>query len=113
MRPGQITPNAFEQALLAHMAERDPRIREAVRDLHVLSREFTGAGSYTTFLCEVPAEAERWHTGLNVLVTVPGVPSGLGAELFFRGARPDFLEIYTHGDELWDGVYDGFEIVVD
>jgi hypothetical protein len=48
-----------------------------------------------------------------VLVTVPGVPSGLGAELFFRGARPDFLEIYTHGDELWDGVYDGFEIVVD
>src|SRR5690606_1594025 len=39
-------------------------------------------------------------------VAVSGVPSGLGAVLFCRGLRPDFLEIFTYGEEHWGGTYD-------
>jgi hypothetical protein len=41
---------------------------------------------------------------------MPGVPNGLGAVLFCEGGKPQLLEVYTHGSELWDGVHDGFEL---
>ncbi len=34
----------------------------------------------------------------------------LGAILFCRGDHPICLELYTYGDEYWDGVYDGYSI---
>ena len=41
---------------------------------------------------------------------MPGVPNGMGAVLFCKGNRPHFLEVYTYGDDRWEGVYDGFAI---
>src|SRR5262245_6207298 len=40
----------------------------------------------------------------------PGVPNGMGAVLFCRGGRLQFLEVFAYGDDHWAGVYDGFAI---
>ena len=47
---------------------------------------------------------------LDAVISVPGVPNGLGAILFCIGSHPNVLEIYTFGDEHWDGLYEGFLI---
>jgi hypothetical protein len=52
MRPGQVTPNEFELAILERLASKELSIRGAIAQLHVLSREFTGVGSFTNFACE-------------------------------------------------------------
>lgn len=55
MRPGQITPNDFEVAILERMAERIPSIQPLIAQLHVISREFTCVDSHTTFDCQKSA----------------------------------------------------------
>ena len=109
MRPGQLEPNEFETALLKRFATQDPSL--SIDSLHVLSREFTGVGSFTKFLCGGPGET-KWDRDLKLgaIISMPGVPSGLGAVLFCTGNQPTCLEIYTFGDEYWDGVYDGFAV---
>ena len=60
LRPGQSTPNDFETAILERIALDNPSLREHFGRLHVLSREFTGVGSYTNFrIPEVDAQATR------------------------------------------------------
>ncbi len=111
MRPGQIKPNDFELAILERLASKEPSLLGAVGQLHVLSREFTGVGSYTNFACEDSSDnAPDKLVGLDGLITMPGVPNGLGAVLFCKGNRPHFLEVFTYGDDHWEGVYDGFAI---
>src|SRR4051812_3525581 len=111
MRPGQIKPNEFELAILERLARKEPFLRGSFGQLHVLSREFTGVGSFTTFACEVlPADAPRQQIGLDAIITVPSVPTGMGAVLFCTAGVPHCLEGYTYGNERWDGVYDGFAI---
>jgi hypothetical protein len=76
----------------------------------VLSREFTGVGSYTNFACdESPADAPEQQIVLDGLITMPGVAHGMSAVLFCKGGRPKCLEVVTY-DGHWDGVYDGFVI---
>ena len=111
MRPGQIKPNEFELAILEHLARKEPSIRASFGQLHVLSREFTGVGSFTTFACEkLSADASRQQINLEALIKMPGVPNGLGAVLFCRAGMPHCLEVYTYGNDQWEGVYDGFAI---
>jgi hypothetical protein len=57
MRPGQLEPNEFEIALLKGFAAQDPSL--CLDSLHVLSREFTGVGSFTKFLCDGSGET-KW-----------------------------------------------------
>lgn len=108
MRPGQIKPNDFELAILERIA---PSIGASARQLHVLSREFTGAGSFTNFKCDesVPGLPDR-QLLLDVPIHMPGVANGMGAVLFCKGDQPKCLEVFTYGDDHWDGVYDGFSI---
>jgi len=108
MHPGQIQPNELEVAILRNIAAAVPSINDSLRQLHVLSREFTGVGSFTKFNCSV-SDAER-HVTLGGLIRVPGVPNGLGAVLWLKGNYPVTLEIYAFGDELWEGTYEGFSI---
>jgi hypothetical protein len=108
MRPGQLEPNEFEIAILSSFAQREPALARHIQQLHVLSREFTGVGSFTRFQYE-GAEPER-HLVLDAQIHVPGPDNGLGAILFSRGDHPICLELYTYGDKHWDGVYDGYSI---
>jgi hypothetical protein len=110
-RPGQIKPNEFELAILERMAAESPALLACMRNLHVLSREFTGVGSYTKFRCEDKgAQTSLQPIGLGDLIIVPGVQSGMGAVLFWQGDQPKCLETYTFGAELWDGVFEGFHM---
>jgi hypothetical protein len=109
MRPGQLEPNEFEMALLKHFAAQDPAL--LIDGLHVLSRKFTGVGSFTNFLCHGSAEVKWDRTvDLDATIVMPGVPNGLGAVLFCTGRHPNMLEIYTYGSERWEGLYDGFAL---
>jgi len=111
MRPGQITVNEFERAILDRIAARYPSVLPLIRAPHVLSREFTGAGSFTTFKpSPQPLDLSDGHYSSDDLLLVPGVPSGLGATLHIRAAEPPCLEIYTYGTELWDGTFNGFRV---
>jgi hypothetical protein len=109
MRPGQTDVNEFELAILSNLAEEKPSLRQLMPKLRVLSREFTGVGSYTTFMCSASApDLGNERIGLNKLIVMPGVPNGMGAVLFCEAGKPHTLETYTYGTELWDGVYTGF-----
>jgi len=111
MRPGQVKPNELELAILEQLAIKEPSMRGSIGHLHVLSREFTGVGSFTTFACEESAaEAPDRRVGLDDPIKMPGVPNGMGAVLFCRGDSPQCLEVFTYGDDHWEGVYDGFAI---
>jgi hypothetical protein len=112
MRPGQLNINALELAILQHMAVANPSLALLIPKLHVLSREFTGVGSYTNF--RHPNDSPDTPDGrvsLDGLITVPGVRNGLGSILFLKNGLPLCLEIYSHGEDLWDGLYDGFAFV--
>jgi len=111
IRPGQLEPNAFERAILARIADAHPSLLPGVAHLQVLSRKFTGVGSFTNFLRQEtgPEELERRHYSMNGTITMPGVPNGMGAVLFCNGEHPDCLEIFAY-DGHWDGVHTGFSI---
>jgi len=108
MRPGLLQPNELEQAILDRIAKDESWLQMPAAGLHVLSREFTGVGGYTKFLCDLPESANDPHPGLKPEIRLPKVPSGMGAVLWCRANQPSCLEVYTYGDELWDGTYEGF-----
>jgi hypothetical protein len=110
-RPGQLAPNALELAILERIAAKNPSLCPYLGHLHVLSREFTGVGSYTNFRSdESSADVADQQLSLDELIVMPNVQNGMGAILFCRSGRPKCLEMYTHGNDLWDGVFDGFVI---
>ena len=111
MKPGQLTPNDFETAILERLSLSNPALKTFIGKLHVLSREFTGVGSYTSFTCpEGSDDLGNQSIGLEALIKMPKVENGMGAILFCESGKPSCLEVYTHGDEHWDGEFDGFDV---
>jgi len=108
MRPGQLEPNDFEMAILRRMAVSEPWLAKCLDHLHVLSREFTGVGCFTNFKSVGDLGPRERLVGLRGFIKMPGVPHGLFATLFCQDTDPVCLEIASCGDDLWDGVYDGF-----
>jgi hypothetical protein len=108
--PASTQANALELAILARLSVAGVPV-DASR-LNVVSREITGAGSYTTFAtADPPPELRRDRVGLDdVLIQVPGVPNGLGAVLWLNNELPLCLEIYTYGGDSWDGSFEGFSL---
>jgi hypothetical protein len=109
MRPGQLTPNDFEIALLGQLSADNANFRLSPSELHVVSREFTGVGSFTNFLVKGQAKVPRQVFSMSGSVSIPGLKYGLGVVAFYEGDRLT-LETYSSGDEHWDGVFDGFAI---
>jgi hypothetical protein len=109
--PGQLAPNELELATLERIAAKNPSLRPYFGNLHVLSRGFTGVGSYTNFRSdESSGDVGDQRLSLGQLIIMPKVKNGMGAILFCRGGQPKCLEMYTHGNDLWDGIFDGFVI---
>ena len=109
MRPGQLHPNVLEHALLDRLASEHPDAQITVPDLHVLSRTFTGVGSFTEFLVKGQPPVPRRVLGSSAHVTIPSLQYGLGVVAFREGDRLT-LETFAFGDETWDGVFDGFVV---
>ena len=107
--PTSTQANALELAILARLSVAGAPVDAS--DLSVVSREITGAGSYTTFAtADPPPGMWRDRVGLDVLIEVPGVPNGLGAVLWLNNDLPLCLEIYTYGGESWDGSFEGYSL---
>jgi hypothetical protein len=110
MPPGQSQPNELEKAILERIAHDEPWLVFPVGGLRVLSREFTGVGGYTTFVGDLPERTDDPHPGLKPLIRLPAVPNGMGAVLWCRANRPSCLELFTYGEDRWDGTYEGFSL---
>ena len=111
MRPGQLEPNEFEFALLSRFADQEPSIRAYLERLHVLSREFTGMGSFAWFLCdESNAQKHDRHVGLDALIRMPTAPNGMGAVLFCKSEQPECLEVHSYSGFQcnWPVSHDGY-----
>ena len=112
MRPGQITTNELETAILECIAKDHEALATFLGNLHVISREFTGVCSCTTFADgKASPSLPNGYLSLDAQIELPGLPFGLGAHLACEGGFPKFLEIFTYGTELWDGNYIGFSLV--
>jgi hypothetical protein len=111
MKPGQLEPNEFESAILKRLTHQEAWIGDSAQRLHVLSREFTGVGSFTRFhfIDSAVLDLDR-QVCLDALIRMPGVADGMGAVLFCKGNQLDCLEVYINGDAHWDGIYEGFAI---
>ena len=107
MRPGQLTPNELEAEVLGVIAKTDQALEQAVDQLHVLSRTYTGVGSFTTFACS--SDEPQRDISLGKHIQIPGLSHGLGAVLFLKGNEPCTLEIYAYG-ENWDGTIEGYAL---
>ena len=115
MTPGQLTPNEFELAILQRIGAGHPALLPFIPKLHVMSRKYTGVGSFTDFLVErdsPPSHPDLGDQalGLDAELILPGVPNGMGAVLFCTAGCPNCLETYTYGADKWDGTFEGFSL---
>ncbi len=117
LRPGQLKPNELEMAILERIVANNPGLKLDLPRLHVLSRKYTGVGSFTEFLTShshttPPAAGTVARHTVRALanIIIPGLQYGLGNIAFLLGDELKTLELYTYGDEKWDGTYEGFRI---
>ena len=112
MTPEQTALNDVESAIVRRIALSEPALAPLIDRLRVLSRERTGAGSYTDFAVDPdlasPALGNR-KLILGALIVVPGLANGMGGALLCADGRPECLEMFTF-DECWDGTFMGFRI---
>ena len=109
MRPGQFHPNGLEVAILERLARDKPRLHGPIATLRVFSRKYTRVGCRVTFQCE---ESEGPDVPFQqVYLDMPGVSLGLVAALQCRGTSPEYLELCTHGNDRWDGTFEGFSFI--
>src|SRR5437867_2414586 len=108
MRPGQLHPNEFEVALLERLLAENA-LPFSSSDLHVLSRTYTGVGSFTKLLVQNHPKVKRKVLGISAAIRIPGLEHGLGFVAFYEGEELT-LETFTCGDEKWDGVFEGFQL---
>jgi len=88
MKPGQITLNEFEVAILEHMDKDEPSLHPLIPQLRVLSREFTGVGSFTNFDCKGSSPDLGDYPVGYANISMPNVPNGMGAVLFCENGNP-------------------------
>lgn len=110
-------PNAFETALLESICRSNPAkaqgLADRIPDLVVLSRENSGAGSFTIFRLpgmDRGAATARSTLGSNEEVGLPGLKFGLGMLAFLEQGFLHILETYTYGED-WNGEWEGFRLL--
>ena len=109
MDANPISLTDLERVVLERIGKESKDLDLDISNLSVESRKLTGCGSYTYFRCE--SSGPQSTAGLRGHIKVPGLGVGLGAVLFLKGRDPYFLELYTFGDEPWEGESGEFEVV--
>jgi hypothetical protein len=105
----------FEAAILERIAMDNAAYRDQLTELiragRVAEREWTGAGGYITVGPNtIEFEPRSLELDAEAIIEVPGLKHGLGAMLFVRQGRAEFLELFTY-EEAWWGEWAGFRIV--
>lgn len=107
----------LEKMVVEKILSGDDRVLDILRkqynDSVVESREFTGAGFYTTFKINDSAPMlvgkNSFQLG-DVIGTIKGVKYGVGFVLFIKDGKIDFLEGYTYGEEKWPENIEDFRL---
>jgi len=108
----------LEFAILRQIATAPKNKHLAIEDhlpfLSVRSREFTGVGMYVNFEDDSPSEILSDDLSIKNIPSSPHIVEmeslryGLGYALYPENGRLKFLELFTYGDELWDGTFATF-----
>lgn len=100
----------FERSVLLAIADTFPNelsiIKAILETVRVCDVESTGAGVYVKFDQQsqgTPLSVESGQFGYDGEIEIDGVESGLGAVLDISGKKLNHLELFTYGDENWDG----------
>ena len=85
--------------------------------LVVKLREYTGVGAYVHFALQeegyqfVEKTLRDFTLSIDKIITLPQLKDGLEFILEASDGKIDYLEIFTFGDEHWDGKEEGFLII--
>jgi hypothetical protein len=107
----------FEESLVRSVLLQNPKFAPlgySVSSLEIERVKTTGVGAYITFSRNnqvASAGIDSTELGFNGLIYVPGVPSGLGCVIDVDNGQLNHIELFTYGDELWDGSTEGARIV--
>lgn len=107
----------FERSLVRAVLSQHPtftRLGDNIDSLEVESIRNTGVGAYITFANRsqsVSADIDAAELGFDGAICVPGVPSGLGCVVDVNQGKLNHIELFTYGDEAWDGSTDGARII--
>ena len=107
----------FERSLLlAVIAQHSKyaRLSDRIASLKVEHRRNTGVGAYIKFSKDsqtVSIDHGSAQLGFNGDIYVPGVPSGLGCVIDVDNGKLNHIELFTFGDETWNGSTDGARII--
>jgi hypothetical protein len=110
--------NKVERELVEEILKQNPNYCEALKDqvehLTVSLRKPTGVGCYIHF--SVPAnkitdDNLNTHLGFDGNIILEGVPLGLGCEILVKNGQMFYIELFTYGNESWDGNLEKAQIV--
>jgi hypothetical protein len=108
----------FETELMGKLLEGDGDNLEILRRQYeaatVKTREFSGAGFFTTFYVpekstRLPREESLRLDGITGKIN--GVANGAGFVLFVKKGAIHLLEGYTYGDEHWPEILTEYKLV--
>ena len=80
--------------------------QEAEAALRVKNVEATTVGAYVTFEAQNPpyfSQTRSAQLGYNGVIAVPRVPTGLGCVIDITDGVIRHMELFTYGDETWNG----------
>ena len=108
----------LEKAVLEKIASTPLNLHLSIEDhlpyLSAHSREFTGVGMYVYFDDSSPSEIlsadlnDKEVFSSRHILEIDTLQYGLGFALSAEEGRLKFLELFTYGDETWDGKYGEF-----
>lgn len=100
----------FERSVLLAIADTFPdelsTIKAILETVRVCDVESTGVGVYVNFDRQSQGATlvvESGQFGYDGEIEIDSVESGLGAVLDVSGKKLNHLELFTYGDENWDG----------
>lgn len=103
--------NPLEVDVIKSLSLQYSELSELLGKVEVSSREITGVGCYTNLKYSGrKLNFGDTDLGLQSLVNLPEVASGLGVVLSFADGKPNYLEFYTYGSESWSGEINGYSI---
>ena len=106
----------FERSLVLATIAQHPQyapLASQLASLKVERREKTGVGAYITFSKdnqEALINHDSAQLGFSGDICVPGVPSGLGGVIDVDKGKLNHIELFTYGDEAWNGSTEGANI---
>lgn len=105
--------NKLEIAIIEDIAKEYPSIKSHIPRLQVESRENTGVGMYVNLnynhLDESLIRLKDGTLSTNEIIVIDSLENGLGFVLDVSNGLINFIELFTYGDEFWDGEFSSFK----